>query len=348
MNRRKFLASAAMAPVIAAAGRLAPVRAAAETTAGWRRFEVTTEAALTAAPASLWLPIAQTARSYQRALSLDWQGTADQAELVDDPVYGAEMLRLTWKSAASARQVRVVQTIETRDRDGQPDPTSPAEQALFLRPTANMPTDGIVRRTADQIVSGKQAPHERARAIYDWVVDNTFRDSATRGCGLGNIAGMLRTGYLGGKCADISSLMVGLCRAAGIPAREVYGLRVADSHLFACLGHAGDVTKAQHCRAEIYLEPQGWTPVDPADVRKVVLEQKLALDAPPVRALRERLFGNWEMNWIGYNNARDFIPAGAPHPLDFLMYPYAVTAGSEPDWLDPGSFQYRITSRQQA
>jgi transglutaminase-like putative cysteine protease len=97
--------------------------------------------------------------------------------------------------------------------------TSTAEKAERL--------GGIVRRTAEQIVAGKQEPRERARAIYDWVVDNTFRDPATRGCGLGNIANMLETGYLGGKCADISSLMVGLCRAVGIPAREIYGVRVA-------------------------------------------------------------------------------------------------------------------------
>lgn len=346
MNRRRFLAGAAASPVIVATGRLAPVRAADKSADSWRRFEITTEVVLDAAPAALWLPIAQTARSYQRALSIDWQGTADRAELVADPVYGAQVLHLTWKLGDGARQVRVVQTVEVQDRDGQPDPASPAEQSLFLQPTANMPTDGIVRHTAETIVAGKKAPHARAKAIYDWVVDNTFRDAATRGCGIGNIAAMLRSGFLGGKCADISSLMVGLCRAAGIPARELYGIRVADLHLFACLGHTGDVTKAQHCRAEIYLEPQGWTPVDPADVRKVVLEAKLALDAPPVRALRRRLFGNWEMNWIGYNSARDFTPEGAPHALDFLMYPYAVTADGEPDWLDPGTFRYRITSRE--
>lgn len=344
MHRRRFLASAAMAPVAVAAGRLATVRAADEGDK-WRRFEVTTEVTLTAAPASLWLPIAQTARSYQRALSLYWEGTADRAELVEDPVYGSQLLRLSWKPGDNARQVRVVQTVEVQDRAGQPDPASPAERRLFLQPTANMPTDGIVRQTADKIVAGKEAPRDRARAIYDWVVDNTFRDPATRGCGLGNIAAMLRSGYLGGKCADISSLMVGLCRAAGIPAREVYGIRIAASHLFACLGHKDDETKAQHCRAEIYLEPQGWTPVDPADVRKVVLEEKLALDAPPVQALRRRLFGYWEMNWIGYNSARDFTPEGAPHALDFLMYPYADTAAGEPDWLDAGTFQYQITSR---
>jgi transglutaminase-like putative cysteine protease len=346
MNRRRFLLGSAMAPVAAASGVVARLGAAEKPVAGWRRFEVATEVALADAPASLWLPLAQSARSYQRALSLAWRGNADEAELLDDPVYGAPVLRLTWAAGKSEQNTRVVQIIETRDRDGGADPATPSDRVLFLEPTPSMPTDGIVRRTAEQIVAGKEAPRERARAIYDWVVDNTFRDAATRGCGLGDIATMLRTGYLGGKCADISSLMVGLCRAVGIPAREIYGVRVADSRQFKSLGRAGDVTKAQHCRAEIYLEPQGWVPVDPADVRKVVLEEKLPLDASAVQGLRERLFGNWEMNWVGYNNARDFTPLGAPHPLEFLMYPYAATAAGEPDALDPDSFRYRISARE--
>ena len=346
MDRRSLLLSATIAPLIIAAGRSARLCADEKPADGWRRFEITTEVALAEGLASLWLPLAQSARSYQHSLSLAWQATADQTELADDPVYGAPVLRLNWTKDADIRQARVVQIVETRDRDGQPDPASPAERALFLEPTASMPTDGIVRRTAEQIIAGKEAPRERARAIYDWVADNAFRDPATRGCGLGNIATMLETGYLGGKCADISSLMVGLCRAVGIPAREVYGVRVADSRQFKCLGRAGDVTKAQHCRAEIYLEPQGWTPVDPADLRKVVLEEHLPLDAAPVRALRERLFGSWEMNWVGFNDARDFTPAGAPHALEFLMYPYAVAANAEPDWLDPDSFRYRISTRE--
>ncbi len=343
MDRRRFLSAAAMTSALAAAARLAPAVAGE---AGWRRFEVTTEIDLSEGPGSVWLPLAQQARSYQRPLSLAWEGTAGKSELVIDPAYGAPILYAVWPAGAEARRLRVVQTVETRDRASQPDPAAADEQALYLQPTSSMPTDGVVRQTAEKIVAGKQAPRDRARAIYDWVVDNTFRDGATRGCGIGNIAAMLRSGYLGGKCADINSLMVGLCRAVGIPAREVYGVRVADSRQFKSLGRAGDITKAQHCRAEIYLEPQGWTPVDPADVRKVVLEEKLPLDAAPVQALRERLFGGWEMNWVGYNTARDFTPAGAPRALEFLMYPFAATAQGEPDWLDPDGFRYRISARE--
>jgi transglutaminase-like putative cysteine protease len=84
---------------------------------------------------------------------------------------------------------------------------------------------------------------------------------------------MLEARALRGKCADLNALFVALLRAEGIPARDVYGIRVAPSALgYASLGKAGgNVTTAQHCRAEFHLPSHGWVPADPADVRKVIL-----------------------------------------------------------------------------
>jgi transglutaminase-like putative cysteine protease len=157
---------------------------------------------------------------------------------------------------------------------------------------------------------------------------------------------MLRERRFGGKCVDINSLMVGLCRSVGIPAREVYGLRLANSTQFRSLGRSGDVTGAQHCRAEIYLEHQGWFAVDPADVRKAVLEEKLPIDSAPIKGLTERLFGAWEANWAGYNSAGGIALSGAPHrpPFRFLMYPCAMTKESVAACVDAAKFVYRITS----
>jgi transglutaminase-like putative cysteine protease len=61
---------------------------------------------------------------------------------------------------------------------------------------------------AREIIGARSAPVDKARAIYDWIVDNTFRRAETRGCALGNIAFMLETGDMGGKCADINSTVV--------------------------------------------------------------------------------------------------------------------------------------------
>ena len=67
---------------------------------------------------------------------------------------------------------------------------------------------------------------------------------------------MLTAEKLGGKCADINGLFVGLARAAGLPARDLYGIRVAPSRFgYKSLGAGStDVTKAQHCRADVWLE----------------------------------------------------------------------------------------------
>jgi transglutaminase-like putative cysteine protease len=133
----------------------------------------------------------------------------------------------------------------------------------------------------------------------------------TRGCGVGDIASMLKAGDLGGKCADLNALYVG----AGLPARDIYGIRVAPSG-YKSLGAGSEVvSKAQHCRAEVFLTGFGWVPVDPADVRKVVLEEppgQLALNDPKVEAARRTLFGAWETNWLAYNFGHDI--AGLVRP----------------------------------
>lgn len=348
MKRREFLQLAAMTPLLT----VAPNVLAALTKPGsdWRTFELTYEVDLSAQTGMgrLWLPLSSNAGDYQRVLTTHWQaGTADAA-LNWDPVYQAPVFTARWDGKESGRVVTVTTQIATRNRH-----TAPAslflrdmnEVARYLQPTEHMPLDGIVSETAGKIVKGMTAPDDKARAIYEWVVDNTFRDPTTRGCGLGNIKTMLETGNLGGKCADINSLFVGLARAAGLPAREMYGVRVAESAQFQCLGKAGDVSKAQHCRAEYFSSRFGWVPVDPADVRKAVLEAKLSISDPKIVELRERLFGFWEMNWVGFNNARDFnLTPKSSQQLAYLMYPYAEFGEVLLDGRDPAAFKFRLSS----
>jgi len=227
-----------------------------------------------------------------------------------------------------------------------------SELQHFLRPTKLIPTDGIVNATAIEITRHAKTEVEKARAIYEWIVDNTFRNPKTRGCGVGDIRFMLESQDLGGKCADLNALYVGLARGAGLPARDVYGIRVAKSEMgYKSLGASSEkVTKAQHCRAEVHLLDYGWVPVDPADVRKVVLEEppgNLPLNDEMVKKARARLFGSWEMNWMAYNFAHDVaLPGSSSAPLGFFMYPQAETTEGRLDCLDPDGFKYEITSRE--
>jgi transglutaminase-like putative cysteine protease len=206
--------------------------------------------------------------------------------------------------------------------------------------------------TAQKATRGAKTDVDRARALYEWICDNTERNPKTRGCGLGDIRSMLESGNLSGKCADLNALFVGLARSVGLPARDVYGIRVADSKFgYKSLGKSGDITKAQHCRAEVWLAGYGWVPVDPADVRKVVLEERpgLTLKDDVVVAARKKLFGAWEMNWLAYNVAHDIaLPGSKGTTVPFLMYPQGETAAGRLDSLDPAGFSYTITSREVA
>ena len=362
MNRRAFLRSAAAASATLALPMRTHLFAEDGPPAGWRTFEVTTrvEVLQAAGATRVWVPTPLIVETpYQKALGNVF--TADnggRASIHDDPSMATGMVAAEWPDGA-----KPVLTLTSRaaTRDYATDVTAPphrraasdrAALAPFLKPTKLVPIDGIVKTTSDAITRGKRTDVDKARAIYEWIVDNTFRDPKTRGCGVGDIRFMLESHNLSGKCADLNALFVGLARAAGLPARDVYGLRVAPSSRgFKSLGVAtANVSKAQHCRAEVYLAEYGWTPVDPADVRKVVLEEppgNLAIDSEPVARARARLFGSWEMNWIAYNFSHDVkLPGAVGGEIAFFMYPQGETAGGRIDPLDPERFRYDITARE--
>ncbi len=144
---------------------------------------------------------------------------------------------------------------------------------------------------------------------------------------------------------------LGAC-TAGLAARDLYGIRVAPSAFgYKSLGAgSSDVTKAQHCRADVFLDGYGWVPVDPADVRKVVLEEPpktLSLGDPKVRDARAGLFGASEGNWVPFNTVHDVtLPGSEQGVLPFLMYPQAEIDGVAQDPLSPDSFVYTITARE--
>src|SRR5690606_25262848 len=132
--------------------------------------------------------------------------------------------------------IQIESRVHTQDRAVSFNDTAPAaprlsdaDRGLFLEATDLMPTDGIVKETADKIVAGAESDLAKARAIYEWIVENCHRDGSVKGCGTGDVASMLHSGNLGGKCADLNSLYVALARASGLPARDVYGIRVAPS-----------------------------------------------------------------------------------------------------------------------
>jgi len=360
MNRRTFLKSAGVVSAGLALPSTRRLFAVSEAPAGWRAFEVTTrvEVLRYSGTSLVWLPTALLRDTpYQRTTSNDFHADGGTAELVQSKAEGLGIVCakfppgvkpvLTLTSIVSTKNYSVDVTAP-----GTAPRADPAELDYFRQPTRLVPTDGAVKILATDVTRGATTDLDKARAIYEWIVDNTRRNPRTRGCGVGDIRYMVESKDLGGKCADLNALYVGLARASGLPARHVYGLRIAPSELgYKSLGLSSQTaTKAQHCRAEVYLQSYGWVPVDPADVRKVVLEEppgNLPLDAEKVQKARSRLFGSWEMNWMAYNFAHDVaLPGAKGAAVGYFMYPQAEAADGRLDPFDPDAFKYEITSRE--
>jgi len=360
MNRRDFLLSAGAVSAglaFSRAGRLFATGAASDP---WRTFDVTThvEVLRSSGTTRIWVPAALHAQTpFQKTLANSFTADGGTAKTLETKTDGLGIISAEFPAGAKP-VLTVTSRISTRNvavdlsAPSSAHKESSAELAHFLQPTKSLPTDGIVQSTAAEITKGVRTDVEKARAIYEWIVDNTFRNPKTRGCGVGDIRFMLESRDLGGKCADLNALYVGLARAVGLPARDVYGIRVAKSQLgYKSLGASSEkITKAQHCRAEVYLHDYGWVPVDPADVRKVVLEEppgNLSVGDDMVKKARMRLFGSWEMNWMAYNFAHDVaLPGSIGAPIAFFMYPQAETPDGRLDCLDPDGFKYEITSQE--
>lgn len=378
MKRRHFLAATALLPLLPAAQarphrvensaslpvtekppagssatHLPPVRAP-DPPALWSAYELTLSVTLKAADrhAKVWLPMPYAQDTlYQRTQSISWKSNAEVASLRRLPDGELEVFVAEWQGDV-APQLQVTTVVSTADRHFDISRrTMPPEREDILRRSLQasqlIPNDGLAFQLAERILGRIRDPIAQAKAIYDWVIDNTIYDMSLPGCGTGDVRQQLVRGEYGGRSADINGLFVALCRAIGIPARCVYGVRVGPSRLFRSLGLTSeDATRLPHCRAEFYVPGYGWVPVDPGDVRRAIALERLDDRNSNLIALKKLLFGVWEMNWIAFNYATDVVLPTTATPVPFFTLPQSERDSLRNAGLEPESFRYSMTARR--
>ncbi len=296
-------------------------------------FKVTIDAPEGNTDTRLWLPY-PVSDKYQDISDIHIEGNESFNGIYMDPSTGNLALYAEWTKPQKDRRLDFSFTVSViEERVGNLLPTGvhdasaiPLEVSGYLKGTAFLPVEGIVKEVSDGIVSSEDTITERARAVYDWVVENTYRDPEVQGCGTGDVEVLLAK-KAGGKCADISSVFVAIARASGVPAREVFGLRLGGSGV-------SDITKGHHCWAEFYRPGTGWVPVDPADVRKAVLLNNLKLE--DAGSYREYYFGTVDENRVVLGRGGRGVRLEPPlrdGPLNYFMYPYAEVDGKALPWL---------------
>ncbi|MFQ5480376.1 MAG: transglutaminase domain-containing protein [Thermodesulfobacteriota bacterium] len=276
----------------------------------------------------LWLPYPVSDQD-QTIEDMRITGNFTKSGIYSQGENGVLMLYAEWSRPVKDHKLRVayVATAEERiKKDFSPASSEviPVAVKKYLKSTEFIPLDGVIVKIAAKVTTGKTDVNEKARAVYDWVVNNISRDPHVQGCGLGDVE--ITLAKRSGKCADISSVFVAVARAAGVPAREVFGLRLGKKD-------TQDITGGYHCWAEFYQPGYGWVPVDPADVRKIMLVKGLKLeDAEPYR---EYYFGAVDEYRIVIAKGRtDFLaPRQKAGPVSYFMYPYAEVDGKPLEWL---------------
>lgn len=293
--------------------------------------------------AKLWVPYPVTDQD-QVITDIKFGGDYASAGVYTDQKYGTPMLYAEWPRDAKSRKLSLSFSVDRKEIARRDIPAAePAwnrgDYAEYLTATTLGPIDGDVGSLAAKIAKGKKTNLEKARAIYDWTVENMYRDPNTRGCGKGDVCALLKTP--GGKCTDISSVFIALCRAAGVPAREVFSVRLGKKP-------EEDITTYQHCWAEFFVPGYGWVTADPADVRKAMLVEKLELKDAKAKEYREYFWGGVDPYRVVYARGRDLVlnPPQAGAPLNTFGYPYAEVGGKALDFYDPKSFTYKFTFKE--
>ena len=291
----------------------------------------------------LWIPY-PTSNQHQTITHIQLNGNYSSSGVYTDTTFETPILYARWDAGKKTRKLDFsfdVKRHEVIRRDFPKNEAQwdPADYALYLAPTRLGPIDGEVKKLAMQITQGKTSVIEKAKSIYEWTCENTYRNPETRGCGVGDVYRLLKEP--GGKCADISSIYVALARAAGVPSREIFGIRQGKKT-------EQEISQWQHCWAEFYLPGYGWVPVDPADVRKAMLRENLVISDAKTEAYRNYFWGGIDPYRIQLSEGRDLIlnPIQTGQPVNYLMYPFAQVGEMTLDWLDPKAFSYRIIFRQ--
>ncbi|MBK8523747.1 MAG: transglutaminase domain-containing protein [Betaproteobacteria bacterium] len=341
-------------PVQANETRVAAASLPEKPVSPWRTYDLATriEIRKTSGTTRLWLPLAMYKDTpWQRALGHNWQGNFDRAGIYRDPAAEMEVFTAEWKDGVTP-VLELVGQIETQDRhfDVTKKHCAPERGEILrrnLQSTELMPINEKTREIAERIVGRIKDPLAQGKAIYDWVADRAIRDPETPALSAGGIDTPPELANALGRNAGHALLFVALSRAIGLPARPVFGLRVDYSRLLPSLGKTGELNRAFNCRAEFYAPGYDWIPVNPADLRQAVLEEKLAPDDGKLTVLRKLLFGYWEMNWIGLNTALEVTPrAGNSKPLPFLATPHVETEDGTLDTADAERFSISIKANR--
>jgi transglutaminase-like putative cysteine protease len=177
----------------------------------------------------------------------------------------------------------------------------------YLNPERLVPTNETFSAIAQRVTHQKTTDMERARALYDHVIETVRYAKYGQGWGRGDA--VYACDARSGNCSDFHAYFIALARASGIPARFAIGAAIPSER------NEGGID-GYHCWAEFFAEGK-WVPVDISEADKN-------------SSLAGYYFGHHPANRFELSKGRDLVvdPEPASGPINFLAYPLLEVNGS--------------------
>ena len=184
----------------------------------------------------------------------------------------------------------------------------------FLRSNRLVPLDGLIGELSRKQTAGAESDLDKARRIYDYVVSTMSYDKSGEGWGRGDA--LFACDVKKGNCTDFHALLIGMMRAAEIPARFEIGFPLPAEK------GRGDIG-GYHCWAQFSLEGVGWVPVDASEAWK-----------DPAR--KDYFFGAHDEHRVHFTTGRDLLldDDRQGEPLNYFIYPWAEVDGESVEPLE--------------
>ena len=246
--------------------------------------------------AQLWLPLAES-DTFQRVQVKEIKTPEPWRELIDRE-HGNKVLFLQAGPSDGGKTIEIryhVKRFEKAEyavRDPRPE--------QYLKPERLVPANETFRSIAEQVTRGKKTDLERARAIYDHVIEKLRYAKYGTGWGVGDAVHACDSAS--GNCSDFHAYFIALVREVGIPARFAIGAAIPSER------NNGGID-GYHCWAEFFADGK-WVPVDVSEANKN-------------SSLADYYFGHHPANRFELSKGRDLVvdPAPASGPINLLAYP---------------------------
>jgi len=246
--------------------------------------------------AFMWLPmpVSDVFQTIEN-LSINIPG---EYQVLEDKKFGNKIIYVKLDKKDSNKKFELSFHVKRIEKSAYSDESSDLNK--YLNSDSSTLSNNNFKKIAEEATQGKETNLMKARALYDYVIDQMSYIKTGSGWGKGDA--VYACDVKTGNCTDFHSYFIALCRSIGIPSRFAIGAGIPSSR------NDGGVD-GYHCWAEFYAEGK-WCPVDISEADKF-------------SNLSSYYFGHHPANRVEFSRGRALVvdPLPVSGAINFLAYP---------------------------